>query len=149
MKIIILAVNKMRAGPELELINRYQKRFNQIGSHHNLGPLEIIEIEPDSKHKKKSYQCLNDTVCLLDGRGKTLSSNGLANTLVEWRDFGLKSMTFAIGGSLGKKQLPEFNTHFTLSFGPMVFPHFLARVMLVEQLYRALSILHKSPYHKE
>ncbi|MCY4447140.1 MAG: 23S rRNA (pseudouridine(1915)-N(3))-methyltransferase RlmH [Rhodobacteraceae bacterium] len=147
MKITILAVNKMRSGPELEITNRYIERFNGLGNNLNLGPVNIVEIEPNDK-KPKHLNCLNDKVCLLDERGVTLSSCTFANKLASWRDSGFQKMTFAIGGALGKTQLPQFDPYFTLGFGPMVFPHFLARVMLVEQLYRAASILNGMPYHK-
>jgi len=65
MKITILAVNKMRSGPELEITNRYIERFNGLGNNLNLGPVNIVEIEPNDK-KPKHLNCLNDKVCLLD-----------------------------------------------------------------------------------
>ena len=150
MKITILAVGRMRPGPELELVRRYLDRFDRLGCSLGLGPLNIVEILPNGRQRpSNSLKLLSNTVCLLDEGGQKLSSEEFAQELAKWRDSGLSSVTFAIGGAEGKSQLPAFEPFYTLSFGAMVFPHLLIRAMLVEQLYRATSILSGSPYHKE
>ncbi len=149
MNITILAVNRIRPGPELELTENYLDRFAKLGRNQGFGNIEVVEIEPEKTGgRKRSPKCLQNPVCLLDERGQQLSSREFAIKIASWRDEQIGDLTFAIGGDQGKNQLPEFTPFFTLSFGPMVFPHRLARVMLAEQLYRAVSILSGLPYHK-
>ncbi len=149
MNITILAVNKLRSGPELELTEHYLNRYGKLSQALGLGNLEVLEIDPEKAGgKKRTLKCLHDRVCLLDERGKQLTSREFALRIAYWRDENVGNLTFAIGGDQGKTQLPEFDPYFTLSLGPMVFPHRLVRVMLAEQLYRAASILSGLPYHK-
>lgn len=149
MNITILAVNRLRAGPELELTEHYLNRYGKLSRNQGLGSLKVLEIEPEKPGgKKRSLKCLQDPVCLLDEKGKTLTSREFALKIASWRDKRFGNLTFAIGGDQGRIQLPEFDPFYTLSFGPMVFPHKLMRVMLAEQLYRAVSILSGLPYHK-
>jgi len=86
---------------------------------------------------------------LLDERRKALSSRQLARQIGQWRDEGCREAVFCIGGADGhdRSQLPH--PDLTLAFGPAVFPHKLVRVMLAEQLYRAVSILAGTPYHRD
>ena len=149
MNITILAVNKLRSSPELELTEHYLNRYRKLSRNQGLGSIKVLEIEPESSgSKKRSPKCLQNPVCLLDERGNRLTSGEFALKIASWRDEGFGNLTFAIGGEQGKKQLPDFDPFYTLSFGPMVFPHRLMRVLLTEQLYRAVSILAGLPYHK-
>ena len=84
-----------------------------------------------------------------DERGKTLSSRDLAGTLGRWRDDGARETIFVIGGADGLDHAAFPAPDLVLSFGPMVWPHKLARVMLAEQIYRSVSILAGSPYHRD
>ena len=85
---------------------------------------------------------------VLDERGKVLSSPEFAEKLAHWRDDGAQMATFIIGGADGIDPALRAKADFSLSFGRMVWPHMLVRVMLAEQLYRATSILTGSPYHR-
>jgi 23S rRNA (pseudouridine1915-N3)-methyltransferase len=85
-------------------------------------------------------------VCL-DERGQQVSSPDLAAKLADWRDQG-RDVAFVIGGADGIDPSLRAEADFLLSFGPMVWPHKLVRVMLTEQLYRAATILAGSPYHR-
>ena len=88
-------------------------------------------------------------IIALDERGKTLTSPQFAEQLARWRDDGAPEACFLIGGADGLSPALQDQADHALSFGKMVWPHMLARVMLVEQLYRAASILAGSPYHRE
>ena len=85
---------------------------------------------------------------LLDERGRTLDSPEFAARLRRWADGGTRDLAFAIGGADGHAPALRDRADLLLSFGPMVWPHMLARVMLAEQLYRAASILSGGPYHR-
>lgn len=149
MNITILAVNRLRSGPEKDLTDHYLDRCTKLSRNLGFGSINLLEIEPvKGSDRKRSLKCLQARVCLLDEQGKSLSSREFAHKLATWRDDGTDNLTFAIGGDKGRKQLPEFEPFFTLSFGPMVYPHRLVRVMLAEQLYRATAILSGLPYHK-
>jgi 23S rRNA (pseudouridine1915-N3)-methyltransferase len=84
----------------------------------------------------------------LDERGQQLSSDEFAALIARERDGGVPEMVFLIGGADGHDRSLRAAAGHRLSFGPMVWPHMLARVMLAEQIYRAVSILAGSPYHR-
>jgi 23S rRNA (pseudouridine1915-N3)-methyltransferase len=85
----------------------------------------------------------------VDARGEMWSSRGFADRLARWRDAGIPELAFAIGGAEGLDHAILDRAAATLSLGPMTWPHFLARGMLLEQLYRAQQILAGHPYHRE
>ncbi|NNK77531.1 MAG: 23S rRNA (pseudouridine(1915)-N(3))-methyltransferase RlmH, partial [Litoreibacter sp.] len=87
-------------------------------------------------------------ICTLDERGKVISSPEFSDLLIRWRDSGRSNVTFVIGGADGIAKSLREQADYSLSFGKMVWPHMLARVMLCEQLYRAASIAAKLPYHR-
>ena len=79
---------------------------------------------------------------------ETLIRRDFANQIALWRDNGQQDIAFVIGGADGIARSLRGRADMALSFGPMVWPHMLVRVMLAEQLYRAASILAGSPYHR-
>jgi 23S rRNA (pseudouridine1915-N3)-methyltransferase len=87
-------------------------------------------------------------VVALDGRGKPLDSAGLARQIGRWRDQGAGGIAFVIGGADGLDDTVLARADLVLSLGPMTWPHLLVRVMLIEQLYRAETILSGHPYHR-
>ena len=87
-------------------------------------------------------------ICVMDERGKVLSSPEFAEQLARWRDGGRQDVAFVIGGADGIAPVLRDRADFALSFGRMVWPHMLVRVMLAEQLYRAATILGGGPYHR-
>lgn len=118
-----------------------------------LGPLEIIEID-DRKGSSASLAGLRravpdgSVVCALDERGRAMSSPDFAGALAGWRDQGRSGVAFLIGGADGLDDETRAGADAMLSFGAMVWPHMLARVMLTEQIYRAATILAGTPYHR-
>ncbi|MEL6642884.1 MAG: 23S rRNA (pseudouridine(1915)-N(3))-methyltransferase RlmH [Pseudomonadota bacterium] len=153
MQIRICAVGRLRAGPERALIEDYTQRFERTGRNLGLGPLDIIEVE--AKKGLSEGQALmrvlpeSARICVLDERGRTMTSPDFATLLAQWRDDGNATAAFVIGGADGLDDALRGRADVTLSLGKMVWPHMLARVMLTEQLYRAASILAGSPYHRE
>ncbi|MBN2907790.1 MAG: 23S rRNA (pseudouridine(1915)-N(3))-methyltransferase RlmH [Rhodobacteraceae bacterium] len=155
MRLHICAVGRLRAGPEQALIQDYTTRFDRTGRALALGPLSLIEVE-DRKGGGKAAEArlleralpAGALVCALDERGKTLSSPDFAAMLARWRDAGRSDAAFVIGGADGLDPTLRDRADATLSFGKMVWPHMLVRVMLSEQLYRAASILAGGPYHR-
>lgn len=156
MQITLVVVGRLRAGPELSLIDDYSNRFNKIGRAHGLRPLNICEVE-DRKGSGKAGEAdaikraipEGAFVVALDERGKVQSSPEFSQKVVQLRDDGQSDLCFVIGGAAGLD--PEFvkSANQVLSFGKMVWPHMLARVMLVEQLYRCANIMAGTPYHRE
>ena len=155
MKLTIAAVGRLKPGPELSLIDDYLKRAGTAGRALALGPVDVTEID-ERKARDRSAQSARlleavpsgATAVALDERGETLSSPNFAKLIARERDGGTPGMVFLIGGADGLDESVRSTTGYRLSFGPMVWPHMLARVMLAEQIYRAVSILAGSPYHR-
>jgi len=154
MKIKLAVVGKMRAGPEADLIKDYVTRFDRTGRALGLGPLNIVEVEAKKAGMAGEAELLSralgtaDPVCVLDERGKSMTSPEFADLLAGWRDQGRVEAAFVIGGADGIDPALRASALMSLSFGGMVWPHLLARAMLTEQLYRATSILAGAPYHR-
>jgi 23S rRNA (pseudouridine1915-N3)-methyltransferase len=154
MKLTIAAVGRLRSGPEAELVSDYISRFEKTGRGLGLGPITLHEVEAKRGGMVAEAALLEKAIggaaplCILDERGKTLSSPDFAALLARWRDQG-QSPAFVIGGADGIDPALRTRANTAISFGAMVWPHKLVRVMLAEQLYRAASILAGTPYHRE
>jgi 23S rRNA (pseudouridine1915-N3)-methyltransferase len=145
----------MKPGPEQTLLGDYLDRAGQAGRPLALGPFSVTEIdERKARGSKAQSACLIEAIppgaiaIVLDERGKTFSSPEFADMLANLRDQGAGTAIFLIGGADGHDTKLRNHADRLVSFGPMVWPHMLARVMLAEQLYRAVSILARSPYHR-
>ena len=155
MLVSIYAVGRLRSGPERTLIDDYKNRFDKSGRALGLGPLTIHEVEDKKNIGKLAEAKLlqkaipkGTNICGLDERGKMLSSIEFANQLATLRDQGVANLGFVIGGADGLDEGLKKSFNHSFSFGKMVWPHRLIRVMITEQLYRAASIISGSPYHK-
>ncbi|MEY8118807.1 23S rRNA (pseudouridine(1915)-N(3))-methyltransferase RlmH [Falsihalocynthiibacter sp. BN13B15] len=155
MRVHICAVGRMRAGPERALLDDYLTRFDRTGRALNLGPVIVHEVEDKKGLGSEAEAVLleralpqNALIAIMDERGKVMPSPDFANHLAQWRDDGQSDVAFIIGGADGIARSLRAKANFRLSFGAMVWPHMLARVMLSEQLYRAATILSGSPYHR-
>ncbi len=91
----------------------------------------------------------NAAIVALDARGKALSSTDLAGRLERWRDRGTPAIIFLIGGADGLAERLGGRAELALGFGAATWPHQLVRIMLLEQIYRAMTILSGHPYHRE
>jgi 23S rRNA (pseudouridine1915-N3)-methyltransferase len=155
MRVHLVVVGRLRAGPELDLIKDYLTRFDRSGRALGLGPAQVIEVEDKKGGGMAAEAALLEKaipsgalVCCLDERGKVMSSPDFADQLGQWRDNGRQDVAFVIGGADGIDSPVRERADALLSFGKMVWPHMLVRVMLSEQLYRAASILAGAPYHR-
>lgn len=155
MRLQLIAVGRQKAGPDKTLVADYIKRFDRTGRALGLGPLSIKEVEDRKGGGMASEAELirravpdGALLVILDERGTVESSPAFAKRLGGWRDQGRGDVTLVIGGADGIDPTLRAEADFTLSFGQMVWPHMLVRVMLTEQLYRAASILAGSPYHR-
>lgn len=154
MRIGIVAVGRLRAGPEQTLIRDWLDRFDAAGRSLALGPARVVEVEPkrgrgrDAEAEALIAAAAPGPVVALDERGRMLDSPGFAAALARFRDDGARELSFLIGGADGHGAAVTHRADLLLSFGAMVWPHMLVRVMLAEQLYRAAGILAGSPYHR-
>lgn len=155
MRLHLCAVGRLRAGPERALVSDYLARLDRSGKPLGLGPCAEHEVEDRKGGGPETEAELllrtfptGAAICCLDERGLTLSSPQFAARLAGWRDAGRQDAAFVIGGADGLAPALRARADLTVSFGSMVWPHMLARVMLAEQLYRAATILAGSPYHR-
>ncbi|MDX8346736.1 23S rRNA (pseudouridine(1915)-N(3))-methyltransferase RlmH [Cognatiyoonia sp. IB215446] len=155
MRVQVCAVGRLRQGPERVLYEDYLTRFERTGRNLSLGPAELIEVEDKKGGGMAAEAALlsraapdGALLCSLDERGKMMSSPDFAAQLAAWRDQGRQDVAFLIGGADGLDPALHARADASLSFGKMVWPHMLVRVMLAEQLYRAASILAGGPYHR-
>lgn len=155
MRVQLCVVGRLRAGPERELIDDYLKRFDRTGRGIGLGPVSVCEVE-DRKGGGMAAEAgllrrvvpSGARLCVLDERGKVIGSPAFSDMLCGWRDQGAQDVAFVIGGADGVDPALRGSADAVLSFGKMVWPHMLARVMLAEQIYRAAAIAAGTPYHR-
>jgi 23S rRNA (pseudouridine1915-N3)-methyltransferase len=159
MKIAIIAVGRLKSGPERELAQRYAERFEVLARGLGLSGPQIIELAESQARSslERKVQEANSlltniseeaAVIRLDERGQTQGSEAFAHDVAKLRDAGKKSLIFIIGGADGLGENIAARAPKCLSFGAMTMPHQLVRVLLLEQLYRAATILSGHPYHR-
>jgi 23S rRNA (pseudouridine1915-N3)-methyltransferase len=159
MRIVVAAVGRLKRGPETELSDRFVKRATQTGRALGLRAVEIIEIR-ESRAAEAGKRMLEESIALanvipqgaavvlLDVQGENLDSASLAGNLARWRSNNRPAAVFLIGGADGLAASLREKAELRLSFGAATWPHQLVRVMLLEQLYRATTILSGHPYHR-
>ena len=158
-KIAVFAVGRMKAGPEKALAERYFDRLSKIGPPVGLdfaGLVEIAESRAGTARERRREEATRlqgrlapaTALIILDERGRNLSSEAFADVLGDLRDTGRREILFAIGGPDGHDGSLSAAAELSLSFGAQTWPHQLVRVMLGEQLYRAVTILAGHPYHR-
>ncbi len=155
MRVHLLAVGRMRSGPERVLVDDYVTRFDRTGRALGLGPLVEHEVEDKKGGGMEAEGELlaralpsGALLVTMDERGRVMSSPDFAAMLARWRDGGRQDVAFVIGGADGIAPGLRARAEASVSFGAMVWPHMLVRVMLAEQLYRAATILAGGPYHR-
>lgn len=159
MRLLIAAVGRLKDGADRELADRYLDRLGALGRSHGLVPDKIVEI-PESRgadaqaRRAEEAQRLLEAAracpvrIVLDERGASMSSVAFAGLVRDERDAGAKGLAFLIGGPDGHGEAAREGARLVLSLGPMTLPHGLARIVLVEQLYRAATIIAGHPYHR-
>ncbi|MEZ5994341.1 MAG: 23S rRNA (pseudouridine(1915)-N(3))-methyltransferase RlmH [Hyphomonadaceae bacterium] len=156
MRIIIAAVGRLRDGPEAAMCVDYAARAAAAGRQIGFKSIDVVEVEakPNGDARAEAGALFRATPddsrrILLDERGAEWSSRQLAEKLARWRDDGLSCTTFWIGGADGVSQSVKDNADEKLAFGRQTWPHRLVRVMISEQVYRAMTILCGNPYHRD
>jgi 23S rRNA (pseudouridine1915-N3)-methyltransferase len=139
MKIVIAAIGKAKAGPELQLYHDYVKRL----------PWKIAVKEAKDAAGLLAACAGYERVIALDESGRDLSSREFAGQLKTWQQQGHSSFAFIIGGADGLDDSILKKAHLRWSLGRVTWPHMLVRGLLAEQLYRAHSIISNHPYHRD
>jgi len=159
MRVLIAAVGRLKQGPERELAERYRKRATDVGRMIGWQACDIIEIR-DSRADNPERRMLEESIAIanvvpdravtiiLDERGESLNSAALAARLQDWRAAERPAAVFILGGADGLAAGLREKADLALAFGALTWPHQLVRVMLLEQLYRAATILSGHPYHR-
>jgi len=159
MRVIIAAVGRLKAGPERELSVRYGERAAAGGRRIGWQDVAVVEVA-ESRSRRPQDRRHEEAVGLgaavpeiaaivaLDATGEVLSSPQLAARLERWRDAGTPAVAFLIGGADGLADSLQRRATLRLAFGTATWPHQLVRIMLLEQLYRAMTILSGHPYHR-
>lgn len=151
MKITIVAVGRMKRGPMEALCREYADRLPWSLSIHEVEAKKRLEGEALKAEEAGLIAARipdGAVVVAMDERGRGLSSEALAERVGAWRDQGRGEICFVIGGADGLDPTLRDRADLILAFGPQTWPHMLARVMLVEQVYRAERILAGHPYHR-
>jgi 23S rRNA (pseudouridine1915-N3)-methyltransferase len=159
MRLVVVSIGRLKQGPERVLAERYRERFNEIGRKLGFRGLEIHEI-PESRARDAATRMAEEAAAILaaipersavvalDQRGDQIDSAAFARHLGRFRDEQVASTTFLIGGADGLSPDLRRNAKLSLAFGSATWPHQLVRVMLLEQVYRAATILAGHPYHR-
>jgi 23S rRNA (pseudouridine1915-N3)-methyltransferase len=159
MRVIVITIGRLKQGPERELAETYRKRAQATGRALGLREIEIVEIresragDAERRRVEESIAIANviperAVTVILDERGKSLDSAALAALLREWRAAEPPAVCFVIGGADGLAASLRERAKLKLAFGAATWPHQLVRIMLLEQLYRAASIIAGHPYHR-
>lgn len=159
MQISIFAVGRMKRGAEQKLVDHYLERFSKSSGAIGLHFKRLQEISESraqtacqrmEEEGRKLIEFLPEKcqLIVLDERGKSISSPTFAEKLVFYRDAGIRDITIALGGPDGHNEQIRGRADFLLSFGFMTWPHQIARILLAEQLYRAVTIVSNHPYHR-
>lgn len=159
MQVTLIAIGRMKSGPERELVARYLERAAQTGKQLGLTGFDVTEL-PESRasstnaRKAEEAKALaaaipeNAVIIILDERGKSLTSEKLSNRIASWRDSGKQNLVLIIGGADGLDHDFMTKADLSIAFSELTWPHQLVRIMLAEQLYRTTTILSGHPYHR-
>jgi len=159
MRILIAAVGRLKQGAERDLAAAYRQRAEATGRALGLRDIEVVEIREsraqnaERRRVEESIAIANvipeqATTVILDANGENLTSPALATLLHKWRAEDRPAVCFVIGGADGLAPSLSERANLKLAFGAATWPHQLVRIMLLEQLYRAGTILAGHPYHR-
>jgi len=160
MRVMIAAIGRLKQGPERELAERYRKWAATAGRSAGITDFDIVEIR-ESRAGDAHRRMLEESIAIaniiperaitviLDERGESMNSASFAGRLQGWRSEQQPALVFIVGGADGIAASLREKSNLRLSFGAATWPHQLVRIMLLEQLYRAVSILSGHPYHRK
>ena len=154
MKVTLLAIARLGRAAEAQLAQDYAERATAAGRALGLGPVEIVELESRKPGKSAEGELLlqhlaDAHVIACDEHGRSRPSRAFAARLGRLRDDGVRKLVIVIGGADGLAPEVLARADETLAFGVQTWPHALARAMLAEQVYRAVTILGGGPYHRD
>ncbi|KAA0077924.1 23S rRNA (pseudouridine(1915)-N(3))-methyltransferase RlmH [Tardiphaga sp. P9-11] len=159
MHLLVISIGKLKQGPERELAERYRDRFDDIGRKLGFRGLAIHEIS-ESRARDASTRINEEAAAIsalipekavvvaLDERGSSVDSASFARHIGKWRDESVPHNVFVIGGADGLSPELRRKAKLSIAFGSATWPHQMVRVMLLEQIYRAATILAGHPYHR-
>jgi 23S rRNA (pseudouridine1915-N3)-methyltransferase len=159
MRLVVICIGRLKQGPERELAARYRERFDDIGRKLGFRGLDVHEIA-ESRARDVTARIAEEaaaisalmpdkyTLVALDERGKSIDSASFAGQLGRWRDEGSANAVFMIGGADGLSPELQRKAALRIAFGSATWPHQMVRIMLLEQIYRAATILAGHPYHR-
>jgi 23S rRNA (pseudouridine1915-N3)-methyltransferase len=159
MRVVVIAIGRLKQGPERELAERYRERFDDIGRKLGFRGLEIHEIA-ESRARDTATRIAEEAAAIsalipekyllvaLDEHGENVDSAAFARHLERWRDQSVANTIFTIGGADGLSPDLQRKAKLRIAFGSATWPHQMVRVMLLEQIYRAATILAGHPYHR-
>jgi 23S rRNA (pseudouridine1915-N3)-methyltransferase len=159
MRIVVAAVGRLKQGAERELAERYRKRAIEAGRSAGLSAVDVVEIK-ESRAGDAPRRMLEESIAIaniipdravtviLDARGESMSSASFAGRLQGWRQQNKPAVVFIIGAADGLAPSLREKASLAIAFGAATWPHQLVRIMLLEQLYRATTILAGHPYHR-
>ncbi|KQU49954.1 50S rRNA methyltransferase [Bosea sp. Leaf344] len=158
MRLALIAIGRLKDGPERELCERYRERGLALGRGLGLTGPDIVEIaesrgrRAEERKREEAASILAKAqpglLIALDERGGALTSEAFAARLATARDAGTQAATFVIGGADGLDEALRRQAQLTLAFGALTLPHQIVRVLALEQLYRAMTIMAGHPYHR-
>ncbi|MGE4373554.1 MAG: 23S rRNA (pseudouridine(1915)-N(3))-methyltransferase RlmH [Xanthobacter sp.] len=159
MRVLLACVGRLKAGAERDLVARYLERARASGRALGFGDVQMLEISESSARRAEDRMAEEGTALLaacppgtflvaLDPSGRNLPSEDLATRMARERDDGRPAVCLVIGGADGLSDAVRSKANLLLAFGAATFPHQLVRVMLAEQVYRAMTILSGHPYHR-
>jgi 23S rRNA (pseudouridine1915-N3)-methyltransferase len=159
MRLLVVAIGRLKQGPERELAERYRERFDDVGRKLGFRGLDVHEI-PESRARDAATRMAEEAAAIsalipekhvlvaLDERGENVDSAAFARYLGRWRDQSVANTIFVIGGADGLSPDLQRKAKMRVAFGAATWPHQMVRVMLLEQIYRAATILAGHPYHR-
>ena len=158
MRLAVIAVGRLKDGPERELCERYRERAQALARGLGFSGPEIIEL-PESRGRRPDERKRDEAEAItarlqpglliaLDERGKSLTSDAFAARLAAARDAGTAAATLVIGGADGLADEIRDRAALTLAFGALTIPHQIVRALVLEQLYRTMTIIAGHPYHR-
>jgi 23S rRNA (pseudouridine1915-N3)-methyltransferase len=158
LRLTILAVGRLKSGPERDLVERYRQRIEGLGRGLGFSGPDLIEL-PESRARREDDRRAEEAAALLaragtgalivfDERGKTPTSEAFAARIGAWRDEGRPGLACLVGGPDGLDPQMRARADLVVSFGALTMPHQIVRALVAEQLYRALTILAGHPYHR-
>ena len=159
MRPVVVSIGRLKQGPERDLAERYRERFEDLGRKLGFRGLDIHEI-PESRARDTATRMAEEAAAMaavipdksvlvaLDERGDNVDSASFARHLGRWRDEAIGQTIFAIGGADGLSPDLRRKAKLRMAFGSATWPHQMVRVMLLEQIYRAATILSGHPYHR-